>query len=86
VRAGVFLCGGGARVEGIEKLVERIFQLPAHPGRTNNINGLKSALDQPEFATAIGLVKYGSVQQKKRPRVTIGQAIKETFTGLLRRS
>lgn len=84
VRAGVFLCGGGARVAGIEKLVERIFQLPAHPGRTNNINGLKSALDQPEFATAIGLVKYGSVQQKKRPRVTIGQAIKETFTGLLR--
>jgi cell division protein FtsA len=85
VRAGVFLCGGGARVPGIEKLVERIFQLPAHPGRTNNINGLKSALDQPEFATAIGLVKYGSVQQKKRPRATLGQAIKDTFTGLLRR-
>ena len=85
VRAGVFLCGGGARVPGIEKLVERIFQLPAHPGRTNNINGLKSALDQPEFATAIGLVKYGSVQQKKRPRASLGQAIRETFTGLLRR-
>ena len=28
--------------------------------------GIKSALDQPEFATGIGLVKFGSFQQKKQ--------------------
>jgi hypothetical protein len=27
---------------------------------------LKSALDQPEFATAIGLVRFGSFEFKKR--------------------
>jgi len=66
LRAGVFVCGGGARVPGILKLAERVFQLPASSATASSINGIKSALDQPEFATAIGLVKYGSFQQKRR--------------------
>ncbi len=45
-----------------------VFQLPAFPAKTNSISGLKSALDQPEFATAIGLVKFGSLQQKRKRR------------------
>src|SRR6266487_5317025 len=66
LRAGVFLCGGAARVPQIEKLAEPIFGLPVSIGQTSSISGLKSALDQPEFATAIGLVKFGSFQVKRR--------------------
>jgi cell division protein FtsA len=66
VRSGVFICGGGARIPGILSLAERTFQMPASLGKTSSISGIKSALDQPEFATAIGLVKFGSFQQKKR--------------------
>ncbi|HWY75505.1 MAG TPA: cell division protein FtsA [Verrucomicrobiae bacterium] len=66
LRSGVFLCGGGARSPEILKLAEKVFQLPASLGKANCISGIKSALDQPEFATAIGLVKFGSFQQKKR--------------------
>jgi cell division protein FtsA len=66
LRAGVVLCGGGSRVPDVQKLAERIFQLPVSMGRTNSISGLKSALDQPEFATGIGLVKFGSFQQRKK--------------------
>ncbi|HEY6166435.1 MAG TPA: cell division protein FtsA, partial [Verrucomicrobiae bacterium] len=66
LRAGVFLCGGGARIPHIEKAAERVFGLPASLGRTNSISGLKSALDQPEFATGIGLVKFGSFQHKRQ--------------------
>jgi cell division protein FtsA len=66
LRSGVFICGGGARIPQILKLAEKVFQLPASLGKANSINGIKSALDQPEFATAIGLVKFGSFQQKKR--------------------
>src|SRR5262245_18890026 len=40
VRAGVFLCGGGARVPSVQQLAERVFQLPAQLGRTNSISGL----------------------------------------------
>jgi cell division protein FtsA len=66
LRSGVFICGGGARIPEMAQLAERVFQLPASLGKANSINGIKSALDQPEFATAIGLVKFGSFQQKKR--------------------
>lgn len=66
LRAGVFICGGGARIHGIQSLAERAFNLPAFLGKTNSISGLKDTLDQPEFSTAIGLVKFGSMQQKRR--------------------
>jgi cell division protein FtsA len=86
LRAGVVLCGGGARVPGVQQLAEDIFQLPAQLGKTNSISGLKSALDQPEFATAIGLTKYGSFQQKRRTgRGFFTRAVRETFGGLLSR-
>ena len=86
LRAGVFLSGGGARIPGIQQLAEDVFQVPAQLGRTNSISGLKSALDQPEFATAIGLVKYGSFQQKRQTgRGFFTRAMRETFGGLLRR-
>jgi cell division protein FtsA len=66
LRAGVFICGGGARIPDIARLAERVLGLPVSLGKTNSISGLKSALDQPEFATAIGLVKFGSFQQRKK--------------------
>ena len=66
LRAGVFVCGGGARIPRILELAERVFELPAFPGNARGISGLASALDQPEFATAIGLVKFGAGQQRKK--------------------
>jgi cell division protein FtsA len=85
-RAGVFLCGGGARIPQIAKLAEQVLQMPATIGKTNSISGLKSALDQPEFATAIGLVKFGSFQQRKRagkPSLTAG--LKNTLNQFFKR-
>ena len=84
LRAGVFLCGGGARIPGIQTLVERVFGLPVSLGKTNSISGLKSALDQPEFATAIGLVKFGSFQANKRTSRTAMGGLKSKISQLLR--
>ena len=66
LRAGVFLCGGGSRVPGIVQLAENVFQMNVAPGHATAISGLTTALDQPEFATAIGLVKFGSLKNRKR--------------------
>ena len=84
LRGGVFICGGAARIPQIEALAERIFHLPASPGRTNSISGLKSALDQPEFATAIGLVKYGSLQQKRKPNRGLTGGLKRTLAEIFK--
>lgn len=86
LRAGVFLCGGGARVPGIEKLAERIFGLPVSIGCSRSISGLKSALDQPEFATALGLVKYGSFRHAKRKaNGGMGRGLRSRLGALFRR-
>ncbi len=80
IRAGVFLCGGISRIPRIEELASGVFDMPAMRGRTNSINGLKSALDQPEFATAIGLVKFGSFyQQGSTEKSFIPKALRKTF-------
>jgi cell division protein FtsA len=85
MRAGVFICGGGARIPGIQILAGNIFQMPAFLGKTNSISGLKSALDQPEFATAIGLAKFGSLQQKRRRVVNLADGIRKTITEIFTR-
>jgi cell division protein FtsA len=83
LRAGVFICGGGARIPHIQSLAGNIFGLPAFTGKTNSISGLKSALDQPEFATAIGLVRFGSLQQKRNtnggPIARLKRTVAEMF-------
>jgi cell division protein FtsA len=87
LRAGVFLCGGAARLPGIAGLAEQILQMPVSVGKTNSISGLKSALDQPEFATAIGLVKFGSFHQRKRAaKASLAQGIKSTLGQIFKRS
>jgi len=62
-----------------------VLGLPVTCGKTHSISGLKSALDQPEFATAIGLVKFGSFQQRKRARITLTDGIRSTLGQLFRK-
>ena len=86
LRAGVVLTGGGARIPQIAKLAETSLQMPVSIGKTNSISGLKSALDQPEFAAAIGLVKFGSFETRKRDgKSSLAQGIKGVFGRFLQR-
>jgi len=86
VRAGVFLCGGASRSPDIARLAEQVLGMPVCVGKTNSISGLKSALDQPEFATAIGLVKFGSFHQRKRSaKSSLADGIRTTLGQIFRR-
>ena len=86
LRAGVFLCGGGARVPGIAQLASQVLELPVCLGKTTSVNGLKSTLDQPEFATPIGLVKFGSFKLRKRDvRPSLAQNLKNVISRILPR-
>lgn len=86
LRAGVFLCGGGSRIPGITRLAEQVLQLPITIGKTTCVSGLKSSLDQPEFATAIGLVKFGSLKHRRRDdRPSLVKNLKHVFGKLLPR-
>ena len=87
---GIAGAGGRAIVvahqgHGEFPLAANIFQMPAFLGKTNSISSLKSALDQPEFATAIGLVKFGSLQQKRKPSSGLAGGIRKTLTEIFRK-
>jgi len=87
LRAGIYLTGGGARVPGIEKLAERVFQMSVTHGHAGTVGGITTALDQPEFATGIGLVKYGSLKTRSRVmRPSIVSGIKGVVGKILSRS
>ena len=60
LRAGVVLCGGGARTPYITRLARDVFNLPSAIGRSSTVSGIKDALDEPEFATPVGLIKFGA--------------------------
>jgi cell division protein FtsA len=86
LRAGVFVSGGGANIRGLRELGEKVFHLPVTMGRACAVAGLPSQLQQPEFVTAIGLVKFGSLQQRVRPAGwTIGSLIRNPFGGMFSR-
>jgi cell division ATPase FtsA len=56
-------------------------------GHAHAVSGLTTALDQPEFAAAIGLVKYGSLRNRSRgARPTLVSGIKGVFGKLLPRA
>lgn len=83
LRAGVCLCGGGAHIPGIERLAADVFGLPARVGRTSAVGGLRSATDDPELATAVGLVKYGAMCQKGKRHTGLVGKLKH-FAGSVR--
>jgi len=77
LRAGVVLCGGGARIPHITRLARDVFNLPVAIGRASTVSGIKNALDEPEFATPVGLIKFGVFQSLANPRrAGFGRAIR----------
>jgi cell division protein FtsA len=66
LRSAVVLCGGGANIPGVAALAENIFQVPACVGRANSMSGASENLNQPEFASGIGLVRFGALQSRRK--------------------
>jgi cell division protein FtsA len=58
---GIVLTGGGASLAGIVELAERSFAAPVRVGVPGDgLGGLADSVRRPKFATAAGLVIYGS--------------------------
>jgi len=55
---GVVLTGGGAGMDGVEDLAERIFEMPVRRGIPRGVVGIREAVEDPRYATAVGLVLY----------------------------
>jgi cell division protein FtsA len=55
---GVILTGGSSLIGGIENLAEEILELSVSKAKPAGLTGLYEHVSSPEFATAVGLIKY----------------------------
>jgi cell division protein FtsA len=58
LNSGIVLTGGGAMLEGMAEIAEQIFDLPIRRGVPAGVGGLADHVNNPAFATAVGLVMY----------------------------
>ncbi len=57
---GVVITGGSGNLARIARVCEEIMNLPVRIGRPAGVGGLKKMVDDPAFATAVGLVLCGA--------------------------
>ncbi|MEM0912750.1 MAG: cell division protein FtsA [Pseudomonadota bacterium] len=58
IAAGLVITGGTAKMEGAVEFAEEIFQMPVRVGNPHSVKGLAEYVDDPSYATAVGLLKY----------------------------
>jgi cell division protein FtsA len=58
--SGVVITGGTALTGGMIELAEQVFNMPVRIGHPRGFGGLTDVVNSPMYATAVGLVLYGS--------------------------
>ncbi|RLE12537.1 cell division protein FtsA [Candidatus Aerophobetes bacterium] len=59
ISGGIVLTGGTSRLVGVERVAEKVFEMPVRVGRPQGVGGLVDEVASPEFATGVGLLLYG---------------------------
>ena len=79
--AGAVLTGGASLTHGINHLAEEILGLPVQPAQPPPLQGVTSALANPQLSTALGLIKYAQFAQMERPEPSMWTRLKNYFGG-----
>ncbi len=68
--SGVVLTGGSALLEGLVEMAEQVFNMPCRLGYPDGVGGLSDVVNNPMYATAVGLILYGAhTQNEKKFRI-----------------
>lgn len=73
IAAGIVLTGGASKIMGAQELAERIFRIPVRIGKPHNVTGLTDIVNNPIYATGVGLLVYGLQQKQNQREVVINQ-------------
>ncbi|TES88166.1 MAG: cell division protein FtsA [Desulfobacteraceae bacterium] len=70
ITSGIVLTGGSSLLHGATDIAESVFDVPSRLGTPRGINGLVDVVNNPMYATAVGLVLYGArIQPEKKFRI-----------------
>ncbi|MFZ0451021.1 MAG: cell division protein FtsA [Desulfatiglandaceae bacterium] len=71
ISSGIVVTGGSSELQGITEMAEQVFNAPTRVGFPEGMSGLVEVVNKPMYATAVGLVIYGSKQSKGRKKFRI---------------
>lgn len=66
ITSGLVLTGGTSLLHGITDIAESIFDVPSRLGTPRGISGLTDVVNNPMYATGVGLVLYGAKNQPEK--------------------
>lgn len=82
IAAGYVFTGGTSKMEGVVEFAEEVFQMPVRIAKPLNVEGLKEYVDDPTYATVVGLLHYGlQATDNEEPKKKGGESV----TGMLSR-
>ncbi len=58
--AGIVLTGGAVLLEGTTELAEEVLGMPVRIGFPTGVRGITQLVHGPQYATGVGLVRYGA--------------------------
>lgn len=80
IAAGIVITGGAAKIEGVIDLAETVFRMPVRLGVPQHVAGLPEVINNPIYATGVGLLLYGQQQQYDiRPDLIAGPGVKDLW-------
>jgi cell division protein FtsA len=84
--AGLVLCGGTASLSGIQELGRNTLDMPVRVGAPRGLRGLVDVLNDPAYATSVGLLLWGLRRESTlRPR-SRKRSVTERIAQWLRRA
>jgi cell division protein FtsA len=66
IGSGIVLTGGSAKMEGMIDLAEEVFHMPVRLGVPQYVGGLTGVIQNPIYATGVGLVLHGARSKESR--------------------
>ena len=85
ITSGVVLTGGTSLLEGGTEVAESIFDLPTRLGKPMGISGLVDVVNNPMYATGVGLVLYGArIEPAKKFRIRDSNIFNRVMTRMKR--
>ncbi len=83
--AGVVLTGGCSLIKGVKDVAESVFDLPVSLAREAGVSGPKSVLNNPQYSTAIGLIKFTQALRAEEEDPGLFGSVLQKIGGIFRR-
>ena len=72
IGSGVFLTGGTSRMRGLTELANEVFGLSIYVADQANMSGVHANFRDPQYSTAVGLIRYAQILDAEREAASGG--------------